>query len=156
MWNIILDERERIVFRQDPINGNYMASKFQQVLAFKQASLQEYHKGILNMHLHLLLMRYESVRLLTVNVCGYYESLQQQGKCAKIGCEFRREGNSTEIPENIHLDTLRADFVKRFEIGQSRDMLCNWKFSDLYSLNSLPPKLCMESFTDKQIQRAFQ
>ena len=29
-------------------------------------SLQEYHKGILNMHLNLLLMQYESVRLLTV------------------------------------------------------------------------------------------
>ena len=29
-------------------------------------SLQEYHKGILNMHMNLLLMQYESVRLLTV------------------------------------------------------------------------------------------
>ena len=30
------------------------------------SSLQEYHKGILNAHLNLLLMQYESVRLLTV------------------------------------------------------------------------------------------
>ena len=47
-------------------------------------SLQEYHKGILNMHMNLLLMQYESVRLLTVcmrllkyNNFFFLKSLQQ-------------------------------------------------------------------------------
>lgn len=76
------------------------------------------------MHMNLLLIQYESVRLLTVcmwllkyNSLSVLESLQQQEKCGQISCEFRREENSIEIPENIHLNILRADFVKRFEIG---------------------------------------
>ena len=53
------------------------------MLAFKQASLQEYHKGILNMHLHLLLMRYESVRLLMyAATMSHYNSRESVEKLA--------------------------------------------------------------------------
>ena len=55
MWNIILDEQEKIVLRQVLVNGKFTSYwLLNKLVPF--SSLQEYHRGILNMHVNLLLM----------------------------------------------------------------------------------------------------
>ena len=45
MWNIILDEQEKFILRQDLVNGKY-GFKIYQLLAFKQAHSFQFSSGI--------------------------------------------------------------------------------------------------------------